>query len=127
MPTTHTPNPNPARQTVHIPTPRRNLWNKAHGGTSGDKVTWGEAALTSSLLATSLTRKGVVTNLAEPGDAPEWNMWADYISPHTRLVWKSLLSSVLIKCVNFALTSVDLTVNIRSLCRGIGIKRYPRD
>ena len=51
---------------------------------TSDHVVWGEATLNTKPTTLSLTRKGVVRELGEPGTIPEWDSWTDVCSPHAR-------------------------------------------
>ena len=93
---------------------------------NGTPVTWGEGRLCCDPVGNVvLQRKGVATNLYDLPPNVEWTRWVDAWSPHARLVWRSQLPSLLLKCLWYALSSFSIKGNLRSVPWGIGAKNYP--
>ena len=100
----------------------------------GDVITWGEAVVILAHRTNvymhdfALHRKGVVHDLSawrQGAVDAEWEQWDDAHSPNARTVLKSFLPSVFYKSLLYALSSQDVTFNLRSLLWVLGVRAYP--
>ena len=95
----------------------------------GSEVVWGETALTLSSKKQRLcmNRKGVCFSLSLTENLvnSEWSRWVDPDSPNAKLLWRSLLPSLVAKSLCYAGDAADFVANCRSLIWGMAIRGYP--
>ena len=74
-----------------------------------------------------MTRKDIVRDLEEHTlTTPcEWDRWIPAESANAKDTMSSVLPSLSLKCIWYAMSEEDIKVNIRSLCWGIGWHGYP--
>jgi hypothetical protein len=89
------------------------------------RVIWGECSLEPKAQGMSLLRKGAHLP-GQPLEKGEWMKWVGVESMSARFTLRSLVPSLLIKCIWFAGSLSDMVTNLRSVCWGLGWHRYPR-
>ena len=104
-------------------------YGRGAGHNKRQEVVWGESVLTLSAdrHRLSMYRKGVCRSLSSLSESLsfEWDRWIGPDSPNARLLWRSLLPSLVAKSIWYGSNQDDVTTDFRSLIWGLAIRGYP--
>ena len=90
------------------------------------RVSWGECSWKPLPLGFSLTRKGVIWDIAEGAELGEWLRWVPARSANASFTLASMLPSLFLKSLWYAGSTADVQANFRSLLWGVGWHSYPK-